>query len=99
MSNKAIIGQIGYVQLARLLPGPIERVWQHLTDTKLLPAWFGEGKIEAREGGAVNFMGGHIRGTVTQCRPPHHLSYTWNVFDPGENVSSYPESYLILTLE
>jgi uncharacterized protein YndB with AHSA1/START domain len=91
------------VRLERLLPGPIERVWEHLTNTQLLHAWFGEkSHIEPRQGGMVRLMDGHIRGTVTQWQPPQRLSYTWNVFAPGDPpdaVSAYPESYLTLTLE
>jgi len=91
------------VRLERLLPGPIERVWEHLTNTRLLPTWFGEkSAIEPRQGGAVRLMDGHIRGVVTLWQPPHRLSYTWNVFnpnDPPDAVSEYPESYLTLTLE
>jgi len=91
------------VRIERLLPGPVERVWEHLTNTRLLQAWFGEkSHIEPRQGGAVRLMDGHIRGVVTQWQPPRRLSYTWNVFNPGDPadaVSSYPESYLTLTLE
>jgi len=91
------------VRFERILPGSIERVWEHLTNTKLLHAWFGDNSsIEPRQGGAVRLMGGHIRGVVTQWRPPHQLSYTWNVFNPGDPpdaTSAYPESYLRLTLE
>ena len=78
--------------------GPIERVWAFLTDTGKLPGWFGEGNIEPRAGGAVNLMGGHVRGTVTQWRPPRRLAYTWNVFSPGDTESPYPE-YLTIALE
>jgi len=91
------------VRLERLLPGPIERVWEHLTNTRLLAAWFGDkSSIEPRQGGAVRLMDGHIRGTVTQWHPPKQLTYTWNVFsptDPPDAPSAYPESYLTLTLE
>jgi uncharacterized protein YndB with AHSA1/START domain len=91
------------VRMERLLPGPIERVWEHLTNTKLLTAWFGEkSSIEPRQGGAVRLLDGHIRGTVTQWHPPKQLTYTWNVFgpsDPPDALSAYPESYLTLTLE
>ena len=73
------------VKLERLLPGPIARVWDHLTRPELLPAWFGEkSSIEPRVGGAVRLMDGHVRGTVTQWAPPNRLSYTWNVFGPDD---------------
>lgn len=91
------------VKFERILPGPAEKVWKHLTDTALLPAWFGDkSSIEARAGGKVNLMDGHIRGIVTQANAPKRLCYTWNVFNPGDPadaVSDYPESYLSFTLE
>ena len=91
------------VRFERVLPGPSTRVWEHLVRPGLLPNWFGEkSSIEPRVGGAVNFMDGHIRGTVTRCSPPDYLTYTWNVFSPGDGpdaVSAYPESYLTLALE
>ncbi len=99
MSGKGVVIAEAAVRFERLLPGPIERVWDFLTKTELLPQWYGEGVIEPREGGKLVFMNGHIRGTVTQWRPPHLLAYTWNVFDPGQIVSDYPESYLTLALE
>jgi uncharacterized protein YndB with AHSA1/START domain len=91
------------VTFDRVLPGPIERVWEFLTDTRRLPQWFGEASaIEPRRGGTVSLMGGHVRGTVTQWARPHRLTYTWNVFgsdDGPDAVSAYPESYLSFTLE
>jgi uncharacterized protein YndB with AHSA1/START domain len=87
------------VQFERILPGPIERVWEFLTDTKQLPGWFGEGTIEPRPGGAVSLMGGHVRGIVTQWQSPRRLAYTRNVFNPGDAESHYPESYLTIALK
>lgn len=47
------------VRIERLLPGPVERVWEHLTNTRLLQGWFGEKSyIEPRQGGAVRLMDG-----------------------------------------
>lgn len=88
------------VRFERRLPGTPERVWAYLTDGRKLSAWFGEdGSIEPREGGAVRFMQGHVRGIVTQWQPHRRLAYTWNVFNPGESHSAYPESYLTFDLE
>ena len=87
------------VRFWRRLPGPIERVWAHLTDPARLSGWYDAGStIEPREGGAVRLNDGHIRGVVTQWRPPVKFAHTWNVFGPGETVSAYPESYLTLEL-
>lgn len=103
MTDKGDVSQVACVTFERLLPGPIEKVWDHLTETERLPSWFGEdSRIEPRRGGSVRLMGGHIRGIVTQWHPPHRLVYTWNVFepdDPEDAVSAYPESYPTFTLE
>lgn len=90
---------LGAVRFTRFLPAPATRVWEYLTRADLLPGWFGEGTVEQRQGGAVRLMDGHIRGTVTQCYAPHLLVYTWNVFEPGQEVSAYPKSYLTLALD
>jgi uncharacterized protein YndB with AHSA1/START domain len=98
MSDDAHFGHAHMVRFDRMLPGPPERTWAVLTDTALLPGWYGEGRIEPRSGGAVELMGGHIRGVVTQWQPAMRLAYTWNVFNPGDEVSPYPESHLTLAL-
>jgi uncharacterized protein YndB with AHSA1/START domain len=87
------------VRFERLLPGPVERVWEFLTEPRRLSGWFGNGTIEPRAGGTLNLMDGHMRGTVTLWKPPKKLAYTWNVFSPGEAESAYPESYLTIELE
>lgn len=97
MSDKGELTTVPCVRFTRILPGPIEKVWAHLTDTRLLPAWFGDdSSIEPRQGGAVRLMGGHVRGVVTQWQPPNKLAYSWNVFGPDDApdaISAYPESY------
>ncbi len=86
------------VRFERVLPGPIERVWEFLTRSEHLAGWLGPGTIEPRQGGAVSIAGGHIRGVVTRWKPPHLLTYTWNVFNAGDSESPYPESYLTFEL-
>lgn len=87
------------VRFERLLPGPVERVWSHLTELEKLPEWYGNGAMEPYEGGVVNLFDGHVRGVVTQWKPHRKLAYTWNVFSPGEQESPFPESYLTIELE
>jgi len=87
------------VRFERTIHAPAEAIWPVLTDAARLPGWYGEGRIEGRVGGAVRLMGGHIRGVVTQWRPTKKLSYTWNVFAPGQDESEFPESYLTLELD
>src|SRR5579872_126540 len=98
MSSDGVFKRVAMVEFERTLPGPIERVWEFLTDTAKLPGWFGEGSIEPRPGGAVTLMGEHFRGIVTQWKPPHRLVYSINVLAHGETESQYPESYLSLEL-
>ena len=98
MSHDAQFTHAHMVRFDRLLPGPTEQVWSVLTDTDGLPGWYGARRDRARVGGKVELMGGHIRGVVTQWEPPQRLAYTWNVFNPGDERSPYPESYLTLTL-
>lgn len=86
------------VRFERSIEATPDKVWSVLTNVRLLPGWYGEGVIEPRVGGTVELMGRHIRGTVTQRQPSRKLAYTWNVFSPGEQESSFPESYLTLEL-
>ena len=41
------------IRLVRTLPGPIERVWEYLTDPEKRSRWFASGPMEPRVGGKV----------------------------------------------
>src|ERR1700761_6384513 len=98
MSRGEIISE-GAVRFIRGYDAPVAKVWTFLTDSRLLPEWYGEGQIEPREGGKVSLMAGHIRGVITGWRPEKFLGYTWSVFQPGEAVSAWPISYLEMALD
>ena len=98
-TDHAEMMRVPAVRFERLLPGPMERIWEFLSDTGRLPAWYGDGVIEPRLGGSVMLMAGHVRGVIARWQPPRRLTYSWNVFADGEDKSSYPESYLALELE
>ena len=51
----------GEVRLIRLLPGPIERVWEFLTDPEKRSRWFCGGATEPRAGGKVVFAMHHAK--------------------------------------
>jgi uncharacterized protein YndB with AHSA1/START domain len=97
-SNGEVIPESA-VRFVREFNAPMAKVWAFLTDGTLLPEWYGDGAIEPREGGKISLMAGHIRGVVTGWRPEKFLAYTWSVFQPGEEVSAWPISYLELALE
>lgn len=42
----------GTVRFERVLPGPIERVWEYLTDSRLRGTWFASGRWSSRWAGA-----------------------------------------------
>ncbi len=46
----------GEVRFVRFLPGPIERVWEYLTDAEKRGRWLARGSMELHVGGAVNLQ-------------------------------------------
>jgi uncharacterized protein YndB with AHSA1/START domain len=96
--SKGRVVEEAAILFERTLPAPADRVWAFLTEPTRLSEWYGEGTIEAREGGRVELMGGHIRGVVTGWRPSQFFAHTWNAFSPGETVSSWPVTYLEFAL-
>jgi uncharacterized protein YndB with AHSA1/START domain len=85
-------------RFVRTFDAPPQKVWAFLTESARLPEWYGDGAIEPRLGGTVTLMAGHIRGVVTGWRPEKFLAYTWSVFQPGEETSAWPISYVEFSL-
>ena len=83
MTGFATIPGRGTLTLVRSLPGPIERVWAHLTKPELLATWFSDGVVADRVGGDVRFDMG-ASGRITAIQPPRLLEYTWNEDDASE---------------
>jgi uncharacterized protein YndB with AHSA1/START domain len=80
------------VRFQRVLPGPIERVWDYLTKREHLSTWLGNGEIEPKVGSPIELrpVGNEdrpeavIRGEVKQCEPYRLLSYSWIVLMPDK---------------
>ena len=47
------------VRLVRTLPGPIERIWDYLTDAEKRSRWFAGGPMEPRQGGKMTLRFHH----------------------------------------
>ncbi len=59
MSEYGQVIDNGTVRFERLLPGPVDRVWQYLTDSQLRGTWLATGAMEPRTGGAVTLRFRH----------------------------------------
>ena len=44
------------VRIVRTLPGPIERIWEYLTDPEKRSRWFAGGPMELHVGGKVELF-------------------------------------------
>lgn len=54
------------IRFQRLLPGPIERVWAHLTEADKRAAWFAGGAMDLRPGGRFEMRFDHANLTPHQ---------------------------------
>ena len=81
------------IRIERLLPGPVERVWAYLTESKKRATWLAAGEFDLRVGGKIELIfendklsddapkGGGTRGfegKITRLEPLRALAYTWN---------------------
>jgi uncharacterized protein YndB with AHSA1/START domain len=67
------------VRLVRTLPGPIERIWEYLTDPEKRSRWFAGGPMEQRQGGKMTLKFHHVKISPHET-PPEAMK---EVHDPG----------------
>jgi uncharacterized protein YndB with AHSA1/START domain len=72
----------GEARLVRLLPGPIERVWDYLTDGEKRKKWFAGGAMELRVGGRANLHFRHADIAPDEKPPEKYAQY----HDPGATM-------------
>lgn len=70
MSNYGIYTEPGTIRFERLLPGPIERVWEYLTDAEKRGEWLAAGEMELHMGGKVELIFNHNNLTPHDDVPP-----------------------------
>lgn len=95
MNEMGTIHDKNTVRFERLLPGPIDRAWDHLTKPEHLSAWLMPSP-EITENGLIDLQSQHPDpdgvlhrniGIVSEFVPPHVLAYSW--FDPPREFSSH----------
>jgi uncharacterized protein YndB with AHSA1/START domain len=96
------------VQIERVLPGPLERLWAYLTRAEHLRTWLADGDVPPQVGAQVALSqqpdgvpirtGGIIRGTVTRVEAPTLLEYTWT-HQTDATTPSQPPSLVRFELE
>lgn len=61
------------LRFERLLPGPIERVWDYLVKPELRARWFADGEMEQKAGGAVTLIWRNDELGARPGSPPEHM--------------------------
>ncbi len=61
------------IRFERLLPGPIETVWEFLTDSKKRGEWFASGPMELKVGGKVELRFKHSNLSPNKAPPPERF--------------------------
>jgi uncharacterized protein YndB with AHSA1/START domain len=70
------------VRIVRLLPGPIERIWDYLTDPEKRSRWFAGGPMELRPGGKLTLRFRHRDLAPDETPPEDHKHH----HDPGVSM-------------
>ena len=69
MKQAATLVEPRTVRLERLLPGPVERVWAYLTDSRKRATWFAGGEFDLRIGGRVRLEFNHASLSHEKATP------------------------------
>lgn len=68
MSDYGVVLDASTIRFERILPGPIERIWEFLTDPVQRAKWFAGGPMEPRAGGKLELHFKH-RNLMTTDEP------------------------------
>jgi len=83
------------VRVERLLPGPIQRVWDYLTIGELRAQWLAAGEMEPREGGLVDLVFNNNRLTRNDDAPAEkYAKYGGESHLPGRMTEWNPPRLL-----
>lgn len=88
----------GAIRFERLLPGPIERVWEYITVSEKRATWLAAGEMDLRIGGAVTleFRNGELAPKGEKV-PEQFRQYTGPVTHHGRITQLEPPHLLAMT--
>ena len=81
------------VRLQRLLPGPVERIWDYLTDSDLRRRWLAAGDMQAAEDSVFTLVWRNSELTDPPGHKPegfgdeHRMDSTITVFEPPHRLA------------
>src|SRR5215217_216003 len=84
MAEHGVVTEPQTVRLERVLPGPIERVWEFLTDSEKRGQWLAAGALEPREGGRVELR--FLHSTLSHEPLPKPSEVTFELSERGTEV-------------
>ena len=87
------------VRLERLLPGPIERVWDYITDGEKRAKWLAGGEFDLTVGGPIKleFHNASLSPELDDPPPPHHSDLPERMYFDGEVTRCEPPTLLAHT--
>lgn len=97
MNEYGVVTEARTVRLERLLPGPIERVWAYLTDSKKRGKWFARGPMDLGVGGSVEFFFHHADLSAEKTPPEKHKDKECGVSMRGTITACDPPRLLSFT--
>jgi uncharacterized protein YndB with AHSA1/START domain len=98
MSDYAVITAADTVEIQRMLPGPIERVWSFLTDSQKRGQWLASGEMDLRVGGKVHLHFHHASLSPHKEQIPERYKAMENGHDStGRIAECDPPNRLVFT--
>ena len=97
MNEYGVVTHPDTVRLERLLPGPIERVWGYLTDSRKRGQWLATGPMDLRVGGAVELLFHHADLSAEKTPPAKYKDKACGATMRGTVTACEPPRLLAYT--
>ena len=94
MNEYGVVTEARTIRMERLLPGPIERVWDYLTDSTKRGKWFAAGRMDLRVGGHLEFFFHHADLSAEKTPPEKHKDKAKGVSVNGTVTACEPPRLL-----